>query len=335
MHDRGGRRWNKAIAVVAVAAAFTAAVAVVSILFVGRLPLTITDWMSMTGLAKTALKIRLPRVLFALITGASLAAAGAAMQAVFRNPLASPSVLGVSQGAAFGAALGILMYPGNAALIEAHAFIFGIIAIASTYALSRAIKYGGAILRLILAGMATASAFNAALGTVKYVADPLRQLPEIVFWLLGSFAGVRPIEVLTAGFAAAAGAAAIVALSWRLNILSLGDTQAKALGVDPKIYRNVAIIASVVSVAAMTAVAGQIGWIGLVAPHLGRKVVGADNRKAIPAAMVLGALTMLVADDIARAATTAEIPLSIVTSAIGVPLFIAILSMKKEKGGIA
>ncbi len=303
----------------------------ISILFVGRLPLTLNDWLTMSPLARIALSLRVPRVVFSLIAGASLAAAGAALQAVFRNPLASPSILGVSQGAAFGAAVGILMFTGIAALIEASAFVSGLAAVMFTYFLARMVRYGGSILRLILAGMASAALFNAGVGVVKSLADPLKQLPEITFWLLGSFAGLTEYEVVTAGSVALVGAVAVGILSWRLNILSLGDEQAKALGVNPKIYRNAAIFASITVVSAVTAVAGQIMWIGLVMPHLGRKVVGSDNRRAVPAAALIGALIMLIADDIARGVSAAEIPLSVVTSLIGVPIFVAILSMRESR----
>ncbi len=291
----------------------------------GRLPtpLNPTEW---KGIVLFVIRdLRLPRILLAVFIGAGLAVSGAVYQTIFKNPLASPKILGVSEGAATGVALAILLTSNNRVLIEILGFVFGLIATLLTLYLSRVIKYGGSILRLILAGMAVSAFFSALIGLIKFLADPYQVLPSITFWLLGSLNGKGWIDVYYTLPLLLAGLTILFLLRWRINVLGLSDEEALSLGVNPRIYRLVVIAAASLIVSTSTSVAGSIAWIGLLVPHLSRSLFGADNRRVLPGSALIGSILLLLCDTLARSLASYEIPLGIIVSFISAPVFIIIL----------
>lgn len=275
--------------------------------------------------------LRLPRVGAALLVGAALAGAGCAYQGLFRNPMASPDLLGASAGAGFGAALAILLSLGGAG-IEALAFAGGICAVAITYAISRVLERRmDGVLVLVLAGMVVGNLFIAFTSTVKFVADPNSQLPEITFWLMGGLSAVRAPDVAWLGATVVAGTTGLLALRWRLNVMTFGDEEALALGVDARRVRYATIVCATLMTSSAVAVAGMVGWVGLIVPHLARLVVGSDNRRLVPASMLMGASFLLLVDDLCRTVYTTEIPLTIVTSMIGAPLFVWLVARQGRR----
>lgn len=274
--------------------------------------------------------LRLPRTIIAGVVGAALAGAGSAYQALFRNPMVSPDILGASAGAGFGAALGILLSFGGAG-IELSAFVCGVVAVVITYSLASVLgKTMNGILVLVLAGMVIGNLFIALTSGVKFVADPNSQLPEITFWLMGGLSAVRSSDLgwLLAAFAA--GGTGLMALRWRLNVMSFGDDEALSLGVDVRRVRYLTIGCATLLTSSAVAVAGMVGWVGLIIPHLARILVGSDNRLTVPASMLMGASFLIVVDDLCRSIYTTEIPLTILTSFIGAPLFIFLLLRQRR-----
>ena len=269
------------------------------------------------------LDVRLPRALGAMLVGAGLSISGTAFQGLFRNPLVSPQILGVSAGAGFGAALALLLFDGTAQ-VQALAFVFGIIAVGITYAISRLYTINP-VLMLVLAGMVVGALFQALTSMIKYVADPLNRLPAIVFWLMGSFNGVSLADLAWVAPPILVACAVLVLLRWRLNLLSLGEEEARSLGVNTRGLMAVIILCTTVIVAAAVSISGMIGWVGLVIPHLGRMIVGPDHTALVPVSVVLGALYLLFVDDLARTLLTTEIPIGIITAIIGAPFFLYLL----------
>ncbi len=267
--------------------------------------------------------VRLPRILTAILAGAGLAVAGAALQGVFRNPLVGPQIIGVSSGAGFGGALAILLV-GSATAIVGFAFAFGLLAMAIVYAMSR-IDNQAPVLMLVLSGVVTGAFFTALTSAVKYVADPDDKLPAIVYWLMGSLASTGWDDVAVIGLPALLGGLVIVALRFRIDVLSFGDEDAEALGVQVERVRWLVLAAVALISAAVVAVAGVVGWIGLVVPHFARMLVGPGHGALLPASAALGAIYLLIIDGIARTATAAEIPLGILTALIGAPVFAVLL----------
>lgn len=300
-----------------------------SIVFVGRYRIDLLKIFSGQEEYSLILGLRLLRVSFALLAGAVLASSGAAMQSLFRNPLASPDVIGVSQGAAFGVALGILLLSYNYLLIEAIAFLTALLSLLMTISLSRLFRYGDEVLRLVLAGIAVSAIFSSGVGYIKYIADPYNKLPQIIFWLLGSFSTIKWVEMIIFTPMIIVSLVILVLFSWRLNILSLGDEEARALGIRPSLNRIIVILAVVLGVSSVTCVAGIISWIGLVTPHIIRSLVGAENRRVIISSMLLGSSLMILADDLARSLIESELPLNIVTSVLMIPIFILLLSRRR------
>jgi len=298
----------------------------ISIFFVGRYTFSIFQLMNDETALNIVLRIRLPRVLAAMMLGMALSVAGATMQSAFKNPLVGPEILGVSQGAAFGAALAILFLPGDPLRLEHLSTVFGLLALVASYAISSAIRYGGRILRLVLAGLAVSAMFSAGVGVMKYLADPFKQLPELTFWLLGGLSGVVWRDILYMTPLAATAIAALFIIRWRINLLTLDDDVITSLGTDPKRLRALAVTLAVIATATVTSVAGIVGWIGLTVPHICRKLFGAESSKVIPASILLGATLMIIFDDVARAISPGEIPLGIVTSFMGAILFVFFLS---------
>ncbi|MBU1053852.1 MAG: iron ABC transporter permease [Proteobacteria bacterium] len=274
------------------------------------------------------LNIRLPRVLLAMLVGSGLSVAGASFQGLFRNPLVSPDILGVSAGAGFGACLGILI-SGKILVVQSFAFGFGIVAVTGAYLISKS-KTGSSLLMLVLIGVIISSFFSALIGLVKYVADPEDQLPTIVYWLMGSMAGASYDDLLLAAPPIVIGTLTLLLLRWRINILSLGEEEAQALGINTKWLKRVVILSATVITATSVSLCGIVGWIGLVIPHIARMLVGPNHKNLLPACVSIGALSLLIIDDIARSATAVEIPLSILTAIIGAPFFAFFL---KKTGG--
>jgi len=268
-------------------------------------------------------QIRLPRILAALLVGASLSMAGTAFQGIFKNPLVSSDLLGVSNGAGFGAALAIL-FSGSGIVIQIFAFIFGIISVSITYLISKAYKAGG-ILILILSGVAISAFFNSLISAIKFVADPEDKLPEIVYWLMGSLASITMDEIIMIIIPLFIGFIILYLLRWQMNILAMGDEEAQSLGLNPSRVRLIIIAACTLLTSAAVSISGIIGWIGMIIPHMARIVVGPDNKILIPASLSLGASFLLLIDNISRVVISIEIPIGILTSIIGVPLFLYLL----------
>jgi iron complex transport system permease protein len=275
------------------------------------------------------LLVRLPRVLLALLVGGALAIGGAALQAVFRNPLVSPEVIGVSSGASFGGALALLLGLGPVALVGGS-FGFGLLALAIVFLITSG-RGGVHILMVVLGGIVTASFFSALVALVTYLADPFTTLPAIVFWLLGSVASATWAKVLVALIPIAAGGVVLLALRWRINVLSLGDDDTTALGLRPRPLRWAVLCAVALMVAGAVAVSGVISWVGLVIPHLARMWVGPDHRVLLPVSFLLGGAYLIAIDTIARTATAGEIPLGVLTALIGAPVFFVLLRRNRER----
>lgn len=269
--------------------------------------------------------LRLPRLLSAMLLGMSLSAAGGVMQMLFRNPLIEPGFLGVTQGAGFGAALSILFLGASPLLVEASATTFAIIGLLFSYFIARRIRFGGWVLRLVLAGIAVSALFSAGLGILKYLADPTSQLPEIVFWLLGGLWAVTWKDLLYILPVVLIGLVIIILMRWRLNLLALGDETASSLGVSVKRERALLLAVSVAITAVVVSVAGIVGWIGLIIPHIARRITGANAANFIPLSISLGGAFAIICDDIARTVSAGEIPLGIITSLIGALVFLVLM----------
>jgi iron complex transport system permease protein len=281
-------------------------------------------------------QIRGPRVLAAVAVGAALAVAGAAFQGLFRNPLVSPDILGASAGSALGAVLGIFLSFGIFG-IQAAAFAGGLLAVGLVYALGHSVRQGDPVLALLLTGLVIGALLGAGIGLVKYLADPYNQLPAMTFWLLGSLAGVSAADLGPLLGPVALGTAVLLALRWQMNVMSLPDEEARALGARTTALRLAIVAAATLVTAASVAAAGIVGWVGLVVPHLARLLVGPSFPRLLPVSALLGGGYLLFIDTIARTASTVEIPLGILTAVIGTPFFIAVLrsTLRRSQGGWA
>lgn len=273
--------------------------------------------------------LRIPRILGAIIIGACLSLSGAVYQSVFKNPLVSPDILGVSSGATVGAAGAILL---GASIFgrQLCAFVVGLVSVLLATAIPKLLK-NGSNLMLVLSGIIIGGLMDALLGVLKFIAEEDTELSSIVYWQMGSIQAVKMDTLLYMLPIFLVCATLLVLLSWRLNILSFGESEAKTLGVNLKWLRGSAIIASSLMTASAVCVSGSIGWIGLIIPHLGRLVVGSDNTKMIPCAMLMGGLFLLVIDTVARNITSLEVPLSILTGLIGAPFYAWLLWKQKAR----
>ena len=276
------------------------------------------------------LRVRLPRVLAAACVGANLSVVGAAFQGLFRNPLVDSRILGVSSGAAFGASLALL-FTSQGMVVQASAFAFAMVAIGLVMLVG--LRFGSSTLVLVIGGILVGALFNSFLGLIKYVADPLSTLPAITYWLLGSlnatqWSDLPPLLAITG-----LGLSFFMLLRWRLNLLTVTDTEAMALGIRVRLIRTVLVAVGTLMVAASVALAGTIGWIGLVVPHVARAWVGPDHGKLIPASAALGATVLILLDTVARTALPSEIPLGVLTGLIGVPaFFVLFLRFLRRRG---
>ena len=275
------------------------------------------------------LQHRLPRILLACLVGCCLSAAGASYQGVFQNPMAAPDILGASSGAAFGAALAILLNLGRS-MIVVLAFACSLATVAVViYVGSRA--KGKRVMGLILSGIMISSLISSGTSLIKLVADPEDQLPAITYWLMGSLNGTAPRDLLLALIPMAIGLIPLLLLRWRINVLTLGDDEARTMGINAPRLRVLVILCATLITAAGVAVSGVIGWVGLVVPHLSRKLVGNNYKRLMPTSMLLGAIFLLLADNISRNLLATEIPIGILTSFIGAPFFIHLISKDGER----
>jgi len=304
-------------------------------LFLGRYPKPLFMPFSVLAsddLAKQLVfNLRLPRLITAALLGMSLSAAGGVMQMLFRNPLVEPGFLGVSQGAGFGAALSILLFSSSTLLIEVSATAFAVLGLILSYFIARRIRVGGWVLRLVLSGIAISALFSAALGILKYMADPASKLPEIVFWLMGGLYSVTWLDLLYILPVVVIGLAIIFLMRWRLNLLSLSDETAFSLGVSVGRERTLLLGASVAITAVVISAAGIVGWIGLIIPHIARRITSANAAEFIPVSMSLGAVFAMICDNIARVSIIGEIPLGIITSLIGAAVFLVLMTNRTIK----
>ncbi len=269
-------------------------------------------------------EIRLPRIIAAIFIGASLSVSGAVFQGMFINPLVSPGILGVLSGAGFGAALGML-FGLSWFMIQGFAFVFGFLAVFLAITISRFYGQGNSILMLVLGGVISSSLFGALLSFIKYIADPFNTLPSIVYWLMGSLSSTSIQSVLAVAPIMIICIAILILFSKYLDVLSLGEDEAQTLGVHVKKMRIFIIVIATILSALSVMLAGVIGWIGLVIPHISRFLVGANHTILLPFSAVLGGVFLLVCDTISRGLLDAEIPLGILTSLVGIPVFILVL----------
>ncbi|WP_232050845.1 FecCD family ABC transporter permease [Arabiibacter massiliensis] len=336
------RRASRRGAAIIVALVALMVLAVLASLMLGRFPISPAEAAGMLGSlafpidpfwtdqqATLFFQVRLPRIALALMVGCSLAAAGAAYQGTFQNPLVSPDILGASQGAAFGAACAILLGLG-AFGVSVSAFAWSIGAVLLVLLVGSRAK-GNHLLIVVLAGVMVSSLFQAGVSFTKLIADPTDQLAAITYWLMGSLTGAKPSDLAMAAGPMAAGLAVLFALRWRINVLTMGDDEASTMGVNARRVRMIVILAATLITAASVAVSGMIGWVGLVIPHFARMIIGCDYRRLLPASMLMGAIFLLVVDDVARLAATAEIPIGILTAFVGAPFFLYLITRKKQR----
>jgi iron complex transport system permease protein len=298
-------------------------------LFIGRYPakglmdprILFTDPLAW----KLVFNLRLPRLLTSLLLGVSLAGSGMVFQMIFSNPLVEPGFLGVSQGAAFGAAFAIIFLGSSAWVIQGTAAFFAVAGLGFSYYIARRVRFGGWVLRLILSGIAVSALFSAGVGIMKYAADPMSQLPEITFWLLGGLWSITWRELLTILPVTIIAMSIVFLMRWRLNVLSLDDETAFSLGISPGTARLIFLISATVATAAVISVSGIVNWVGLIVPHISRRLFRADTRHSLPAAMLLGGIFTIFCDTLARTIFAGEIPLGIFTSMIGAGAFIILL----------
>ncbi len=267
--------------------------------------------------------IRLPRILAAFLVGAALATAGSAYQGMFQNPLVSPDILGASAGAGFGAALAIYLNLGSLA-VTIFAFCGGLISVGVAYGISR-LSRGSATLSMVLAGILVSSLFSASTSYIKLVADTTQQLPEITYWLMGSLAGATMDDVIFAGIIIIIGTLPIFLLRWRMNVLTIGEDEARSMGINTHLLRFIVVVCATLITAVAVSISGVIGWVGLVIPHFCRMIFGYDYRRIIPASIIMGGGFLLLVDDIARSIATIEVPIGILTAFVGAPIFAYLL----------
>ena len=303
---------------------------------VGRYPVSLAEIFSVlsgqpvgANVETVVLQVRGPRVLAALLVGAALAAAGTAYQGMFRNPLVSPDILGVSTGAALGAVLGIFLSQGIL-FIQIFAFAGGLAAVGLVYWIGSRLRGHDPLLGLVLTGVVIGTLLGSAIALLKYLADPYNQLPAITYWLLGSLASVSPTEIFYSIPLVFAGLAPMLLLRWRMNLLALPDDEARALGVDVRRLRTLVVVCATLMTASAVAISGIIGWVGLLIPHAARMLVGPDFGRLLPLAMLLGAAFLLAVDTLCRTIATIEVPPGVLTALIGTPFFLWLFALSRR-----
>jgi len=273
--------------------------------------------------------VRLPRLIAGILVGAGLSVSGASFQGLFRNPLVSPHILGVSAGAGLGAALAILFFS-EIYIVQLFSFLFGLLAVLMTYSLSRVYRTTP-VLMLVLSGMIVGALFSAGTSLLKYIADPVNQMPSIVFWMLGSLNNASNKDLIIAGPVMLGGIVVLLLIRWRINLLAMGEEEARSLGIETGRIRAVIIFCATVISASAVSISGIIGWIGLVIPHIGRILVGPDNKKLLPVVTLIGAIYLVIVDTIARTAIESEIPIGVLTAIACAPIFAYLL--RKNRSG--
>jgi iron complex transport system permease protein len=303
---------------------------------VGRYPVSLAEIFSVlsgqpvgANVETVVLQVRGPRVLAALMVGAALAAAGTAYQGMFRNPLVSPDILGVSTGAALGAVLGIFI-SANIFLIQVLAFAGGLAAVGLVYWIGSRLRGHDPLLALVLTGVVIGTLLGSAIALLKYLADPYNQLPAITYWLLGSLAAISPRDILFSIPFLLVGLAPMLLLRWRMNLLALPDDEARALGVDTRKLRTLVVACATLMTASAVAISGIIGWVGLLIPHAARMLVGPDFGRLLPLAMLLGAAFLLAVDTLCRTMATIEVPPGVLTALIGTPFFLWLFALSRR-----
>lgn len=278
------------------------------------------------------IQVRLPRILLALLAGAMLSASGFTFQMLFSNPLVEPGFLGVSQGSAFGAALMIVLGTGSSVFIQLSATFFGLVALLASYTLAQRFRFGGALLRLVLSGIAVSAIFSSALGVVKLVAEPTKDLQDITFWMMGGLWNASWNQIFSIFSIVLLCLAVLFCYRWKLNLLSLQEKTSFSVGLNPRRDRLILLVVATVGTTLTISITGLIGWVGLITPHLGRKLFGSDSSYSFPASMILGSLFLLICDTIGRTLLPTEIPIGLLTSFLGAFVFIVILSLKHQEG---
>ena len=298
--------------------------------FIGRYP---KPGFMNPGILKTdalayrlVLNLRLPRIFTAVLLGMALSAAGTVLQVIFANPLVEPGFLGVSQGAAFGAAFSIIYISSALWSVQLSAFVCAFLGMGLSYLIARRVRFGGWVLRLIMAGIAISALFSSGVGILKMLADPLSQLPDITFWMLGGLWSITWQKLLSILPAVVVGLTVLVLMRWRLNLLSLNDQSSFSLGLTPSRERLLTLMAAVMVTAAVISVSGIVGWIGLIMPQIARRLFGANTRYVLPGAILLGGVFALICDDLARTLFPGELPLGILTSFVGAIVFLFLLA---------
>jgi iron complex transport system permease protein len=324
----------RALSYVLAAAALVALTAVA--FAVGRYPVSLPEIFSVlfgqpvsANVETVVLQVRGPRVLAALLVGAALAAAGTAYQGMFRNPLVSPDILGVSTGAALGAVLGIFLSQGIL-VIQLFAFAGGLAAVGLVYWIGSRLRGHDPLLALVLTGVVIGTLLGSVIALLKYLADPYNQLPAITYWLLGSLASMSPRDLLSAAPLALIGLVPMLLLRWRMNLLALPDDEARALGVDTRRLRTLVVACATLMTASAVAISGIIGWVGLLIPHAARLLVGPDFGRLLPLAMLLGAAFLLAVDTLCRTIATIEVPPGVLTALIGTPFFLWLFALARR-----
>jgi len=318
-------------------AASAALVALVALAFaVGRYPVSLAELLAvLTGqpvganVETVVLQVRGPRVLAALLVGAALAAAGTAYQGMFRNPLVSPDILGVSTGAALGAVLAIFLSK-DILLTQIFAFGGGLAAVGLVYAVGSRLRGHDPLLALVLTGVVIGTLLGSAIALIKYLADPYNQLPAITFWLLGSLAAISPKDLFYCLPLVLVGLVPMLLLRWRMNLLALPDDEARALGVNTRRLRATVVACATLITASVVAVSGIIGWVGLLIPHAARLLVGPDFGRLLPLAMLIGAAFMLAVDTLCRTLAMIEVPPGVLTALIGTPFFLWLFALARR-----
>jgi iron complex transport system permease protein len=277
------------------------------------------------------LNVRLPRVILAIFGGAVLAGAGFVFQMLFANPLVEPGFLGVSQGAAFGAAGAIILFGYSATMVQISASFFGLLGLIASYVLAKRFRFGGWILRLVLSGIAVGALFSSGLSILKLFADPTTNLQDITFWMMGGLWNSSWSTVVSVLPTMMVALCILAASRWRINLLSLDDRTAHSIGLSPAKERSILLLVATIGTTAIISTAGLVGWVGLIIPHISRRVFGSDARFALPGSLVLGALFLLTCDTLGRTLLSGEIPLGILTSIIGSAVFIGLLLRKQTE----
>ena len=297
--------------------------------FLGRFPVPyitgLPDMMTNDLVWQVVWQLRVPRIITAFVTGMVLAASGMVFQMIFRNPIVDAGFLGVSGGAAFGASLGIVLLGGSVTAIQGTAALFAVLGLGFSWMMAVRIRFGDWILRLILSGIAVSALFASGTGLLKYLADPLRELPELTFWLLGGLWGITWTDTLQILAVCLPCLGVIWLFRWRLNLLSMQDETIFSLVADASKQRIFLLLTAVIATSAVVCKAGLGGWVGLIIPHIARRLVGSDAQKALPCSLVLGGVFLLLCDNTSRTLLSGEIPLGILTSFIGAGLFLILL----------